>query len=347
MTNTAKHNYSADTNIRIPVAVGTSNVKEYTENVKINTIIGGNHRVWRKMNYQPNAITLSRQEFTYLERKIFIHCINQLDFELTSSHRNIKFLLAAKDLRTNYKRLKNVSQRITSRRIWSLNKAGFGVIVPFPEAEYFIGEDGIAYLGLSMYSNVVPLFLELKKSYTRFCFKTMLSLKSVYTQRLYEIIMMETHGKRRYSFEYKLEDLHYVLGSNYSNYADFCRRVLRPAKLELAEKANLLMEVVIVKKQRKRVMGLQFLIKSKVQDEAGVMEEDLKAWAKEDYTTYIESAHVLLEDYDFTSIQKKRILMNAKKLQTFMRLHSQLLNGDFGQILNPTAYMAQSLGFGK
>lgn len=307
-----------------------------------------NKLIKRKVNYQPNGITLSQQEFSYLERKLLLHCINQIDHELTSKDSNILFRIPVKELDTNYGRMEDVCESITSKKIRSLGKNSFGVIVPFPEARYYTNAvDGLAYVDLTMFANVVPFFMELKNTYTKYDFETMLSIKSVYAQRIFEIIMMETGGRKKYVFNYKVKDLQFVVGSDYDNFADFRRRVLDPAKKELEEKADIFMEYFVVSKIGRKVSEIQIAVKSKLQIETSQRDDDLYNWATTDNKSFVASCEGAMEEYSFTIQQEAKILKDSKLLRKFMLLHTQFKEGAISNVSNPTAYMAQSLGFGK
>ncbi len=302
----------------------------------------------RQDNYQPNIITRSRQEFSYLERKMLLHCINQIDFDLTKPDVNLRFNIPVSILKSNYKEINLACDSITSKKIYSTEKeSGFTYLVPFPKVKYYTGEDGKAYIELTMLSDVVQYFLELKNSYTSYNLEIMLSIKSVYAQRIFEIIMMFTKGRKRYVFDYNIDELQNILSCNYPNFADFKKRVLEPSIAELREKANIIFEYHVIGKKGKKVTDLQFVVKTPERIAQEAVESELYQWSLLTEEELRRTCEQLLDSYQFSTKQVKAILSDGMLIRKFMLLDSQLVNGEIKGVRNATAYLAQSLGFGK
>ena len=309
----------------------------------------GKARFDKKENcFQSNSITLSYQEFSLLERKVWLFCINQVDRQapIGDTYLNQVIEIPVRELNCNYGRLQQLCDTITSKKIHSIDKNGFGIIVPFPEAKY-IKKRGVAFISLTMLSNVVPFFVDLKNAYTRFNLDIMLSMKSVYTQRIFEIIMMETNGPKKNVFNYNLEVLQQILGCSYDNYADLKRRVLEPAKQELEEKAGYVIEYFEVTKAGRKVVEVQFMIFPQSKIDVGQIQHDIYEWSLQDEKGLVSICRDKLESYAFGKRQRKKILSDIKLVRKFMLIDARILRGDIRILVDKTAYMAQSLGFGE
>jgi plasmid replication initiation protein len=217
--------------------------------------------------------------------------------------------------------------------------------VPFPHTRFYI-RDKKLFVELTMLANVVGYFIELKNQYTRYNLEVMLSLNSVYSQRLFEIIMLYK-GRKQYIFRYTVTTLQTVLNCNYPNWYDFKKRVLEPAKKDLNEKAKILLEYSPSAKKGKKVIEIEFTIKSELETHIENTKEELRQYDQMDIAQIYQSAIQLLGHYDFTNAQKEKILSDFNLIKSFIVIHAKLASGQAKKVKNPTAYVAQSLGFGK
>lgn len=307
----------------------------------------------RSTNYQPNAITESRQEFTEMEKKIVVLAVNQLRHvaqtwkqgqnitlsipyaELTDSHHG-KISAAANTLNT---------KRIIQQDLSDPDEPEFDYLVPFPRVRSTKFQ-GKRYLELLMLSEVVPAFIELGKRYTSYNLKLMLSLSSIYAQRMYEIIMM-FYGRGQKSFTYEVSKLRIAL--NYPadhDYFDFKRKAILIAQQEIQQKIGLYFEFAPSRKEGKAIHELRFEVKSA----RDLIDEDVEtdrliAQAMQPHEVAVVAKN-LIHNYKFTKKQQNQILEDTALMETFIRLHTEFHHGK-REVKNPTAYMAQSLGFGK
>lgn len=311
----------------------------------------------KEHNYQPNLITESRQAFSESEKRIVSFVINQLRKEviLDWKGQNLEFLIPVSELtEKNHDRIKEAAASLGKKSI--IQDFGKGKkegekevylrsITPFPFIEYYkIGKQ--SYIRVTMLSNVVPYFIDLGKHYTRYSLEIILSLKSTYSQRFYEIIMMYV-GRKQRCFTYTIDQLKFMFDCPDSyTFDDIKNRALKPAQKELLSKANLIFDFTPSKKEGKKIIELEFSIKTKLEIaiDAMIHEADLfhqgTPLEKRDYTLR------LLNNYKFTRIQQDDILSDPKKWGIFMQLDSEIFNG-VRTVENPTAYIAKSLGFDK
>lgn len=107
-----------------------------------------------------------------------------------------------------------------------------------------------------------PFLIQLKKEFTKFELKNVLSLKSGSSIRLYELLKQYlVIGERKL----KVDDLKELIGigkESYPKYTDFKRKVIVVAQKEINDKTDLFFEYEEIKKGRK-VDVIRFIIHSK------------------------------------------------------------------------------------
>lgn len=307
----------------------------------------------RYQNYQPNVITESRQEFTEMEKKIVVVAINQLRqvARAWQTGQNITLLIPYAELTdSNHKKISAAANTLNMKRIIhqdfsNPDEPEFDYIVPFPRVRS-AKLNGKRYLELLMLSEVVPAFVELGKRYTSYSLKLMLSLSSIYAQRMYEIIMM-FYGRGQKVFTYEVTKLRTAL--NYPadhDYFDFKRKALLIAQQEMQQKIGLFFEFTPCRKEGKAVVELRFEVKSDqdlINEDVELDRLSVQAMQPHELMAIVRN---LMHTYKFTKKQQNQILEDLSLMDTFVRLHSEIYNGK-RVVKNPTAYIAQSLGFGK
>jgi plasmid replication initiation protein len=311
----------------------------------------------KEHNYQPNLITESRQEFSESEKRIVSFIINQLRKEVVLDWKgqNIDFLIPVSELtEKNHDRIKEAAASLGKKSIVQDFGAGkkegekevyLRSITPFPLIEYYkIGKN--SYIRATMLSNVVPYFIDLGKHYTRYSLEIILSLKSTYSQRFYEIIMMYV-GRKQRNFTYSVEQLKFMFDCPDSyTYDEIKRWAIKPAQKELLEKANLIFDFIPSKKEGKKIIELEFSIKTKLELALDAMVQEADTFHKGSQLEKRDYTLRLLNNYKFTRKQQDEIMGDPKKWSVFMQIDSEIFNG-VRNIENPTAYIAKSLGFDK
>ena len=123
-------------------------------------------------------------------------------------------------------------------------------------ARYKVGE-GLVILKFD--SSLKPYLLQLKKLYTSYKLENILSLKSKYSLRLYEILKSYQFKKH---WETNLEELKKIIGAvekSYSVYQNVKNRIIIPAQKELKEKTDISFDFEEIKTGRK-VTSIKFYI---------------------------------------------------------------------------------------
>lgn len=300
-------------------------------------------------NYQPNTFTESRQEFTQLEKKLVILVINQMGWLAVKQSippgQNLTFHIPYTELtRDRYDDIAAAANSLTSKKLSFLNErtGDFNYIVPFPQVQSVVIK-GKKHVEITMFATVVPHFAELGQRYTQYDINIMLSLPSVYAQRLYEIVSMFLHTKR-YKFRYTVERLRQMLNYPESqSYNDFKKNALIVAQRELREKAGILFEWNPTRKEGKRILEIEFIIKTARQLAAEGVEEDRSEISQMPYHEALRMAWQFMATYSLADWQKEAIAEDSEKLEVFLRINSEFANGLRPDVVNQTAYLVKSL----
>lgn len=311
----------------------------------------------REKNYHSNSIINSRQEYSVLERKMILLAINQLDISTKNVQRDLfndicfKIPVSAFGEDYSFKTLKIAINKITNRSITGGDnkKQHAFSINPFPFAEL---KNGV--VELVMYSKAVPLFMDLKThGYTSYELNIALSLKSVYSQRLYELLgrFKDTH-----QWHIEIEKLKFLLGIDKDKSFNgplgngkIKATVIEPARIELAEKTDIEFTYEFVKEGRKFV-AIDFTIYTKKlikhieaasskQDAIEILEQVAEA-SQGQQTAFLYGA---LTEYQFSQDQQKRIFDNPKYQVKFIEIHTQIKLGVIKVETTPTRLMAWHL----
>ncbi len=308
-------------------------------------------------NYHSNSIIDSRQEYSMLEKKMIYFAINQLDISLQNVQRDLfndicfKIPVSAFGEDYSFKTLKTAINKITNRSITGGDneKQHAFSINPFPFAEVKNG-----MVELVMYSKAVPLFIDLKiRGYTSYELDIALSLKSVYSQRLYELLGRFKDTGRWYV---EIERFKFLLGIDKEKSFNgtlangrLKEIVINPAMKELAEKTDLEFDYCFEKTGRKYT-AITFIIKTKKllkfiktqdakQDILTVTRQLREMPANEHMPTIIQA----LSDYKFSYKQKENIKRDEKMISEFFRVHLDIIAGVVEIRKDKTSYMASVL----
>lgn len=301
-------------------------------------------------NYQPNLFTESRQEFTELEKKIVVLVVNQIGHMSLKGEivegANVKFHIPFAELtRTRYDQISAAAETLQQKRLTYKNDKTerFDFITPFPRVRSEV-INGRKVIELTMFADVVPHFAELGQRYTKYDIDVMLSLSSVYAQRMFEVVSMY-HNRGQKQFRYGVDQLRMLLNCPDSyTYNDFKKNALKVAQRELHDKAHLSLEWTPAKKVGKRIIELDFTIKTAQQIAAEAVLQDQQMVNKMSITEAVSTAWQLMKNYKLKPWQKDLITSDHSLLETFYRVDSQLGNGLRINIKNPTAYLVKSLG---
>ena len=305
----------------------------------------------RPTNYQPNVFTESRQEFTELEKKIVTLVVNQIGhLSLKGDTKvggdmvfRVPFLELTKT--NNHSKIADAAESLQSKRlIYRSDKTHqLDIITPFPRIRFDL-IDGQRVIELTMFSAVVPHFAELGQRYTKYDIDVMLSLSSVYSQRMFEIVSMY-YNRGQFQFTYTVSRLMEMLNCpDQYTFNDFRKNSLLISQRELQRKANINLDWVPSRKEGKKIVELTFTIKTAQQLAMAEVKQDQQAINQMSINEAVVTAWQLMKNYNLKSWQKDMIVSDHALLETFYRLDSELVNGLRSNVKNPTAYLVKSLG---
>lgn len=181
------------------------------------------------------------------------------------------------------------------------------------QVEYRLGE-GTLILGLD--KGLKPYMLKLKE-FTTYNLNNVLSLKSKYSIRFYELMKCNLFKK---SVTYTVDELKEMFKADeksYNIYQNFKNRVVVKAQKELNEKTDIKFEFEEIKTGRK-VTSLKFFISSNNKNSSIAAEPKKIEKTKKSLTSPEEQKDIiyianLLEDYDVTLKQAKQIYSSSEK----------------------------------
>lgn len=304
----------------------------------------------RPTNYQPNFFTESKQEFTELEKKIVVLVVNQIGHmalkgELRPKSNVILTIPYSALTRDHHKQIGDAAESLQSKRLIYRNdaKGKFDFVTPFPRVRSEL-IDGKRFIEITMFSDIVPQFAELGQRYTKYDIDVMLSLSSVYAQRMFEVVSMY-QNRGQFQFTYAVDRLMLMLNcpERYT-FNDFKKNTIEVAQRELQQKAGINLEWVPSKKEGKRIVELTFFVKTAKELATDAVENERRQINKMSINEAVSTAWQLMKSYKLKDWQKDLIASDQELLGTFLRIDSELGNGLRTNIKNPTAYLIKSLG---
>lgn len=121
--------------------------------------------------------------------------------------------------------------------------------------------EGTGYVELEFSPSLKPYLLQLNELFTKYKLTNVLGMKCKYSPRIYEILKANAFKSQK-TVEIELIELKKILGIEnlYPVYADFRKRVLEPAKEDLASVSDIAFETKEIRVGRK-VVAIVFSIK--------------------------------------------------------------------------------------
>lgn len=213
---------------------------------------------------QSNKLIEARHDvpLTAREQKIILTMVSMIqpsDEDFKKYQISIKDFSAMLGLtgHVKYEEIKDIAQRLQRKSVFIAEEDGFVVTSWVASQRYKKGE-GI--IELTFAPDLKPYLLQLKSHYTSYKLSNILSLKSTYSIRLYELAKKWQHLG---NWTCPVEDLKVYLGatkSTFDRYNLFKVRVLELAINELNEKTDVKLSFVEKRKGRK-VDKIEFEIK--------------------------------------------------------------------------------------
>jgi plasmid replication initiation protein len=217
---------------------------------------------------QPILLNNAVHEFEALEKRVFYIVVNQMKkgigLDTDMFNESLWFDVPTKLIGTqNYDRLKEVIDRISSRKIKLLNKKGeeYHVFVPFPEIKY---QKRWGHIKVRILDTAYPYLAELKEGYFWYQLKSALMLTRKHSQRFYEWFCQYIDIGRWPNVPVSAIRLKLGIEENeYKRNNDFVRRIVHDSIKEINDKTDIQVEISKYHKKGQKIVGFDFTIRSK------------------------------------------------------------------------------------
>lgn len=155
---------------------------------------------------------------------------------------------------------------------------------------------------------MVDLFLNFTKGYSKYILEISLKLRSVASARMYELISNQPHP-----LKYKIENLKKLLGAEKYLNGNFVQRILIPAKKELDTCANWSFEFRLIRNGRKYEYIQLIPINYKEREPTEVQEQDLQRRTNLSWFVEKDIRQFLIKTCNFSQREIKNNLVTVQK----------------------------------
>lgn len=293
--------------------------------------------------WQSNFITSARYEMTALEKNILYMLMSQI--KKTDSAETIytisgQELMQSTGKEVRYEDLKSATKKLLERVVDGMNGQGNYVQTTFLSSATYITGKGLIELTLS--PAIRPHYIELKEKFTTFQLEVALSLRSVYSKRMYEILSMYKNFKDK-KFRMSVSDLKHRLSiisdkgvDKYKSFKDFNKAILIPAENEINGESDLFFTYKPIEgkqsgRGRKPIDFIEFDIVYKGKDAPTIgYDEDNKPLFDR-----------LISDFSLRKDQANDIIIKYSKVEINKQLYDIHIANMNGKIANLGAYTAK------
>lgn len=195
------------------------------------------------------------------------------------------------------------------------------------------------YVSLEFSPKLKPYLLQLKSHFTKIGFSDFLELRSVYSVRIFELLLQyESVGKRKIN----IHDLRSYCGiekKEYSLYADLKRYVIDRAKMEINAKTEYEIDYTEAKECRK-VIAIEWTIKKKTHFEKSQMEKAVIIQKE------LRSENAIINqlvEYGFTDSQSKKIVKSNSQETVINAIKSVDIQVLRGKVKNAKAMLTKAI----
>ncbi len=240
-----------------------------------------------------NKVVEASYMLTLAEQRVLLACIAQIDskneltegyrFEVTAS--GVADLVGLENLSTAYRDLKKAADKLYERSVViddpdpdnpKIEKRKFRWISCI---DYIPGEGKLA---LSFSVGIIPYLSQLSREFTKYKLKHVARFESVYSIRLYELLVQwSSAGEREIEVEWLKRQ--FQVDSKYDRVVDLKKRVIDPAVNEINEHSNLWVKYG-QRKSGRTITHFQFQFglkdKPKVLDKKQLTEEEINRQAR-------------------------------------------------------------------
>lgn len=230
---------------------------------------------------QSNALALSSQEMSLLEKRLLAIGIARLD----ASDPDLRVRLFVNEFNSvfdvstnaNYERLREGTKALMSRVVHiEQPDGGWEMFQWVNYARYVSSKSGSegSYIDMEFSQKLAPYIHQLSKNFNSYTLEKISQMQSFYSVRIFEILHHDSFAGKKSRLEYDLDDLKFRLRlkyeekrrqiDRYPNFKDFRVRVLEQAQRDCETHTDLLFSFEGVRRGR-RIATVIFDIKRKAQ----------------------------------------------------------------------------------
>ena len=269
-----------------------------------------------------NELIEARYKLTLNEQKIMLILISQIKpedevFKIYSVHMKDLMEILDIDNKKYYSAIRKILKDLKNKEL-TINDLDVNWLA---SAEY--KKNGIVEIEISQ--KLKPYLLQLKSHFTVFGLENVIKLKSIYSIRLYEILLKEYcyYGRQKLSFILGIKELKEMLGLGEKQYSEIItlkRYVLDVAEKELKEKSDFYFEYKAIKTGR-AITDIEFFVINKDKKQKQLVQ-------KEDCKAIIDINHSPVEEQETDEIIKRLIALGFQDYKKIRSEHSDevLLN---------------------
>lgn len=215
-----------------------------------------------------DLIRNTRYELSLVEQKIILRLIQLIqpnETELKTYQFDIREFCQICGIDdhsgANYSYIKNTLKNLHDKSFWIRQEKSEILCAWISTA---IIHDGSGVIEIELHKHLKPYLLELKKNFTEYSFYYILSMKSKYSIRLYELLKSyQFTGKAELNIEELKQNLH---TNNYERFYDFKKYVIDIAVNEINKYTDIMVTYTLTKKGR-LTSSINFTIRYKNIDE--------------------------------------------------------------------------------
>jgi hypothetical protein len=244
----------------------------------------------RENNYEPNAMVILKPNYSFYERKIIYHLINQIppEYEHVKGTNFEVDMPISKELQSLHRTsIKQATETLTSVKVRNETEYSYGVFVPFPEVKIDF-EKG--RLTATIYDKIMPRLIAMQKyGYIRYKLAEALSLEKKHSQRLFELLLMNHGINKNHIWKIELKDfksLMYCENKYKNRIQDFNKYVLIPTLEDINKNTSVNAKCEVVKEGRINYLIFVIKVREKLQkgkeklDIKKLDERSLRCWRK-------------------------------------------------------------------
>ena len=223
-----------------------------------------------KLIRKANEFVEARYKFDIWETRVFAYMLTLIkynDTDFTEYEINVGDIVKEFDLNRGglvYDEIKKASEKLLSKKVQIERTTSEGVVeildtylVVSTARPKEATKDN--YIKLSFHSALKPFLIELKQRYLVYDIRNILSLTSIYSIRLFELLKQyQKIGKRRFQID-ELKSLLSIEPNEYALYGHFKDRIIKKAQKDLLEHTDIYFEFA-EETEKKKVFAITFYI---------------------------------------------------------------------------------------